>query len=81
MAAPKPKAPGAKSNPVTTSKPKPAAGKDPWSTGKIGQFVNNAVGQMTGKVKTPISGAMKNKTPVIPYTQKNIKAIKKAQGK
>ena len=70
-----------KSNPKTTSLPKPAPTKDPWSTGKIGEFVNSAVGQMTGKIATPISGAMKNKTPVIPYTQRNVKAIKKASGK
>jgi hypothetical protein len=65
-----------KASPV--SKPLTPA-QDPWSTGKIGEFINSAVGQMTGKIPSPISGAMKNKTPVIPYTEKNIKAIKKAR--
>lgn len=70
-----------KSNPKTTSlpTPKPTATQDPWSTGKIGEFINSAVGQMTGRIPSPISGAMKNKTPVIPYTEKNLKAIKKAR--
>jgi hypothetical protein len=71
-----------KSNPKTTSLPKatPAPkGKSPLD--QVGDFIANRVGQMTGKIATPISGAMKNKTPVIPYTQRNIKAIKKASGK
>lgn len=71
-----------KSNPVTTTKKAPAKltpAQDPWSTGKIGEFINSAVGQMTGRIPSPISGAMKNKTPVIPYTERNIKAIKKAR--
>jgi len=70
-----------KSNPVTTRKAAPAPAKDPWSTGKIGEFVNSAIGQITGKIPTPISGAMRNKNPVIPYTQRNVKAIKKASGR
>ena len=72
-----------KSNPVTTARatPAPAPTRDPWSTGKIGEFVNSAVGQITGKIPTPISGAMRNKTPVIPYTQRNVRAIKKASNK
>ena len=57
----------------------PAATKDPWSTGKIGEFINSAIGQATGRIPTPISVAMKNPTPVIPYTQKNIRAIRKAR--
>jgi len=75
--------PGAAAKTPARAKPKPKAvapGRDPWSTGKIGEFINSTVGQMTGKIPSPISGAMKNPTPVIPYTQKNIKAIKKARG-
>jgi hypothetical protein len=74
-----------KSNPKTTSTPLAqakrvaAARKGPFE--QVGDFIANRVGQMTGEIATPISGAMKNKTPVIPYTQKNIKAIKKASGK
>jgi len=59
----------------------PAATQDPWSTGKIGEFINSAVGQMTGRIPSAISGAMHNKTPVIPYTQKNVQAIQKATRK
>jgi len=75
-----------KSNPKTTSLPKSAPAKDPWSTGKVGEaaaslgkFLDDAVGQATGRIPSHISGAMHNKTPVIPYTEKNIKAIKKAR--
>jgi len=74
-----------KSNPKTTStalsqaKRVAAARKGPFE--QVGDFIANRVGQMTGKIATPISGAMKNKTPVIPYTQRNVKAIKKASGK
>jgi len=76
----KPGAPVKKVAPKASPVSKPLTpAQDPWSTGKIGEFINSAVGQMTGKIPSPISGAMKNKTPVIPYTQQNIKAIKKAR--
>ncbi len=68
-----------KSNPVTTKRPAPAPGRDPWSTGKVGEFIDSAIGQMTGRIPSSISGAMKNKTPVLPYVEKTIRSIKKSR--
>jgi len=85
-----------KSNPVTTSTPAaqkkaagvrsaksftPSATKSQSLLDAIGGFIQSRVDLMTGKTPSPISGAMKNPTPVIPYTQKNITAIKKASRK
>lgn len=70
-----------KSNPVTTSVPKVAPTVAPKGNSvfdQVGGFIQNRVDQMTGKIATPISGAMKNPTPVIPCTQKNVQAIQKA---
>lgn len=57
----------------------PGQTKAPSIIDHAANFIQSRVNQMTGKTPTPISGAMKNKTPVIPYTQKNIKAIQKAR--
>jgi len=73
-----------KSNPVTTGRRQTKAPeKDPWSLGHlagVGDFLRK-IDIATGKTRTHISDAMDNPTPVIPYTVKNIKAIKRAQGK
>jgi hypothetical protein len=82
-----------KSNPRTTMTPAaqkkaagvqsaktftPAATKAPNIIEQAGNFIQSRVDLMTGKTPSPISGAMKNKIPVIPYTQKNVKAAKDA---
>lgn len=56
-----------------------AARKTPNIIEQAGNFIQSRVDLMTGKTPSPISGAMKNPTPVIPYTQKNVQAIKKAR--
>lgn len=59
----------------------PAATKSQSPLDQIGGFIQSRVDLMTGKTPSPISGAMKNPTPVIPYTQRNVQAIQKASRK
>lgn len=64
--------PSPQATPKASSKPSGGGGSNPF--GIIGDLIG-----ASRNASRSVEGAMKNPTPVIPYTQKNLKSIRKAR--